>query len=74
MSSQSEVARLLEQIAAECEAMKLAMSGLSSGTAAHSFIDARMHRVDQCCNQLEEHVGEKEMTRMLCELYDEVMK
>jgi hypothetical protein len=74
MSSQSEVARLLEQIAAECEAMKLALYGFASGTAAHSFIDARMHRVDQCCGQLEEHVGEKEMTRMLCELYDDVMK
>jgi hypothetical protein len=54
--------------------MKLALYGLASGTAAHSFIDASMHRVDQCCGQLEEHVGEQEMTRMLCELYDDVMK
>jgi hypothetical protein len=70
----SEVARLRQQITAECQAMKLGMSGLASGTATHTFITARLHRVDLCCDQLQGHVGEREATRILCELYDEVMK
>ena len=74
MYQQSEVTRLREQIATECQAMNQALYGFASGVAAHNFILARLHRVDMCWHQLEEHVGEQEATRMLCELYDEAMK
>ncbi len=74
MHQGSEVARLRQQITAEYEAMKLGISGLSSGSATHKFITARLHRVDLCCDQLQGHVGEREATRIICELYNEVMK
>ena len=74
MYQRSEVSRLREQIATECQAMNQALYGFASGVAAHNFIVARLQRVDVCWHQLEEHVGEQEATRMLCELYDEAMK
>jgi len=74
MYQQSEVMRLREQIAAECRAMKLAVYGFASGAASHKFIVARLQRVDLCCNELEEYIGEQEATRVLCELYDEIMQ
>lgn len=70
----SEIARLRDQIEAECQAMKQDMTGLASGTAAHSFISARLRRIDTCCHQLEHYVGEQEATRLVCELYDQVME
>ena len=73
MYQQSEVVRLREQIAAECEAMNQALYGFASGSAAHTFIAARLHRVDVCYHQLEEYVGEQEAIHMVCELYDKAM-
>jgi hypothetical protein len=70
MYQQSEVTRLRQQIAAECQAMNQALYGFVSGAAAHSFIVARLNRVGACCTQLEKHVGAQEATRILCELYD----
>ena len=74
MYQQSEIMRLREQIAAECQAMNLALYGFASGTAAHNFITARLHRVDMCWHELEEYVGEQEATHIVCELYDKAMK
>lgn len=74
MYQQSEVMRLREQISAECQAMNQALYGLVSGVAVHSFIVARLNRVGACCNQLEKHVGEREATRILCELYDAAIR
>jgi hypothetical protein len=43
--SQSEVARLREQIAAEYEASKRAIEGVVAGIAQHKVIRARMDRM-----------------------------
>ncbi len=70
---QSEVARLREQIEAEYLAMRFGLSGLAKGMATHQFIHARFKNIGTCCDRLETHVGEQEATRIISELYNEVM-
>jgi hypothetical protein len=69
----SEVALLKEKIRLEYEAMKQGLSGLASGTAQHAFIDARMHRVDEYHERLEQIVGEEEATQTVVELYTQII-
>ncbi|GCE45707.1 hypothetical protein EI42_02876 [Thermosporothrix hazakensis] len=72
--SQSEVARLREQIEQEFIALRRGLSGLSSGMARHSFIHSRMERIGSIQSSLAEHVGEKEATHVMCELYMQNME
>ncbi len=69
----SEVALLRQRITEEYEAMKHGLSGLAYGTAKHAFIDARMKRVDAYYDQLTQHIGPKEASQVVCELYIEVI-
>lgn len=69
----SEVALLRWQIEREVEAMRLAMSGLAIGTARHDFINARMDRIGTYQEQLTEHVGEQEASKIVCTVYVETM-
>jgi hypothetical protein len=57
MHLQSEVTRLLAQIDAEYSAAHAALYGLSSGTARHDIITAKMERVQTASAQLIEQLG-----------------
>jgi hypothetical protein len=70
---QSEVAQLRKSILNEYEAMKSGLSGVASGTARHSFIDARMRHVDGYYKQLSQQVGEQEATNTITDLYQQVI-
>lgn len=58
MNNQSEVARILTQIAQEYEAGKSGLQGLAQGTARHSFITARMENMGKLHVELEKLVGD----------------
>ncbi len=72
--SQSEVARLRQQIELQLEAMRLGMSGLASGKARHAFIRAQMDRIGASQDTLARHVGEGVANQIVCNLYMEVME
>ncbi|MBV9257950.1 MAG: hypothetical protein JO215_08020 [Ktedonobacteraceae bacterium] len=61
----SEVARLRQQIQAEYEAAKQGLSGLSSGTARHTFIAARYERIGAFHEQLIEMIGPDEAVAII---------
>jgi hypothetical protein len=63
--AQSEVARLMEQIAAEYMAAQAGMSGLAMGTAQHAFITARMENMHKCQEELKTLVGEQEAIKLV---------
>lgn len=67
----SEVAKLRQRIAAECDASWWALHGLASGTAQHEFIRARFNTMERCCSRLTELVGEEHATTILCEIYNQ---
>lgn len=73
MQHVSEVARLRIQIETQLVAMRRGFSGLSSGTARHAFIHARMERVGVCQENLARQVGEEAANRLVYDLYNEVM-
>ena len=56
----SEVARLVAQITAEYEAAQNAIYGMASGTARHSFITARMERMNALRCELVNEIGDRE--------------
>jgi hypothetical protein len=58
---QSEVARILSQICAEYEAAQQGLAGLSSGTARHAFIIARMEQMSRLHTELRAVVGDDAM-------------
>jgi hypothetical protein len=70
---QSEVALLRQRILEEYEAMKQGLNGFAWGTAKHSFIDARMKRVDLYHEQLAQQVGDQEADTTICDLYKKVI-
>lgn len=61
----SEIARLMQCIAAEYEAAQNALSGFASGAAQHRFITARMERMNTLRQELAEEIGDIEATAML---------
>ena len=71
--AQSEVAQLRQKITEEYEAMKRGLTGLSSGSTKHAFIDARMKRVDSYYDQLTQYMGTQEATQTVYELYTDVI-
>ena len=71
--AQSEVALLRQRITEEYEAMKRGLTGLSCGSAKHAFINARMKRVDGYYDQLTQFLGPQEATKIVCELYIDVI-
>ena len=68
----SEVARLMQQIELECEAMKRAMEGFAI-VASHQAITARYDRLGRHQAQLEKYVGAGEANRLVYETYDRVI-
>lgn len=65
--SQSEVARIRQQIELEQQAAWLGLYGLAQGTAQHAFITAKMERIWELRDTLIPMVGEDEANRMMCE-------
>jgi len=66
--SQSEVARLRQQMEAETVAMQQALSGYAS-VARHNFITNRYQALDRYRNELVALVGEEKATTIFCEVY-----
>jgi hypothetical protein len=67
MTEQSEVARLLQQIALEYEGVKRGMDGLAS-VARHDFIHRKYEMIGQQTDQLGSLVGEGEALQLVCTL------
>jgi hypothetical protein len=66
--NESDVARLLKQIDTEYQAAQYGLSGLALGTSMHSFITARMEKIEDARQQLVQLVGdEMEATRLVAE-------
>ena len=63
----SEVARLLQQISLEYEAATRGLTGLSAGSAKHSFITARLEQIGVYHEQLVSLVGEAQAPQLLIE-------
>jgi hypothetical protein len=70
----SEVARIRQQIELEMDAMRYALSGLSLGTARHSFIQAKMEKIGECRHSLAHHIGEDAASQLVCSLYVRTME
>lgn len=72
-SNQSDIARLRQQIEVQLVAMRHGLSGLSSGSARHAFITARMERIGACQDDLAHRLGDDAATMLVYGLYNEVM-
>ncbi len=64
----SEVAQLLHRIILEYEAATRGLTGLSAGSAMHTFITARLERIGAYHEQLASLVGETRATQLVIEL------
>jgi hypothetical protein len=64
--AQSEVARLMQQMALEYQAAQRALESVAM-TAQHAFITKRMENMSSIRDELAQHVGEDAATMMLCE-------
>lgn len=70
MKEQSELARLRQRIALECQASWAALYALNSGTAQHRFITARFEQMGKYHERLTQLVGETQATEILCEAFN----
>lgn len=69
--NESTVARLLREIDLNYQAASLGLSGLALGTSMHSFIAARMERIEGARQELAEVLdNEEEATRLVVEVMD----
>lgn len=67
----SEVAQLLQRISLEYEAATRGLTGLSAGSAKHSFITARLEQIGAYHEQLASIVGEVQATQLVIELAEQ---
>ncbi len=67
----SEVAQLLQRISLEYEAATRGLTGLSAGSAKHSFITARLEQIGIYHEQLSSLVGEVQATQLVIELAEQ---
>ena len=61
---QSEVACLMQQIAAEEESAMRALNSAAYGTAQHAFITRRMERMSEMHERMKEIVGDEEANKI----------
>jgi hypothetical protein len=73
MMMESEIARLLKQIEAECAAMQLALSGYAA-VAKHEIIAHRFDAIGQHRNQLATLVGDQEANTMTWQTYNKAIQ
>ncbi len=71
--NRSEVAHLREQVELEYEAMVQGLSSFAEGSAMHTFISARMARIEEYHSELTKEVGESEATQIICDLYNKTI-
>lgn len=71
--NQSEIAQLRQQIESQLVAMRRGLAGLSSGTARHAFITARMERIGTYQDDLASQLGENAASMLVYGLYNDVM-
>lgn len=71
--SQSEVARLRQQIEAECEVLRLIMHA-PAAVASHDVIRNRYRSIDGFRDKLAVIVGEQESTDIAVETYVRIVK
>lgn len=64
----SEIARLKQQIALECEAMKQAMDGFRT-TASHEIINHQYNSIGIIQEQLATLIGEDDSAQIMVEVY-----
>ena len=64
----SEVARLLTQIATEYEAAQRGLTGVAYGSAQHAFITARLENMGTIHTRLQELVGDDAIALIAKEL------
>ncbi len=64
----SEVARLMQQIAAEYEAAARGLTGLAYGVANHAFITARQENIAMYVQELRGQVGDQQAFALLSDL------
>jgi hypothetical protein len=69
--SQSEVARLRQQIALEYEAAQRGLYGFAEGTSQHAFITARLENIAACHDALKVLVGELEAIKIVAETVEQ---
>ena len=69
----SEVARIREEIELQLEAMQRARYGFASGSARHSFIRARMDRIDEYHQELTDTIGEQDADQLVSNLYSQIV-
>jgi len=74
MSNKSEVAQLRQQIALELDVMRRGLLGISTGSARHAFIHARMERIGTCQDTLASSIGEQAATQLVCAAYMQAME
>lgn len=70
----SEVAQLRQQIEVELVAMRRGLTGITSGTARHTFIHTRMERIGACQDTLARQLGEAAATHIVCNMYMQAME
>ena len=68
-NTQSEIARLQQQIEAEFLSAEQALRGFAQ-SAKHTFITARYNKIGQCQEQLAELVGEQRAMQMVCDILE----
>ena len=69
-TNKSEVARLRQRLELECEAMHRGLYGLAS-VAAHEIIRHRYQAIGDCADELAKHLGEKQATEIVVNIYSE---
>ncbi len=69
--SQSEVARLRQQIALEYEAAQRGLYSFAEGTSQHAFITARLENIAACHDALKVLVGEQEAIKIVAETVEQ---
>jgi hypothetical protein len=65
--SQSEVARLLQQIDQEYQASKIGLQGFASGTARHDFMQAKTETIGKCHEELIELIGPEQAISIIAD-------
>ena len=68
---ESEVTRLMQQIANEYTAAKAGLSGLALGTAQHQFITTRLENIGRCQAQLSALVGQEQAVKLVVETLEQ---
>jgi hypothetical protein len=70
-TQKSEVAQLLQQISHEYEAATRGLTGLSAGSAKHSFITKRLEQIGAYHEQLTSIIGEVQATQLVIKIAEQ---